>query len=265
MTFDSIEFFVRDGYAQLTLNRPQAMNSFTAAMHAEVRDALTTVACDKAIRALLLTGAGRGFCAGQDLNDRKRQDNDGPIDLGESLDNFYNPLIRSLRHLPKPVVCAVNGAAAGAGANLALACDIVLAARSAKFIQGFCKIGLMPDSGGTWVLPRLVGHARATALTLLGEPVSAEKAADIGMIYQVFDNDQLLPAAQAMCAHLATQPTAALAATKRALLRSLDNSFDAQLDLERDAQRHLGTTADYREGVSAFLAKRKPNFAGDDT
>ncbi len=262
MSFETIEFTRRDGYAQLVLNRPKACNSFTAHMHAEVRQAIDDTAADPTLRALLLTGAGRGFCAGQDLNDRKVTAGDAPVDLGASLDQFYNPLIRALRHLPKPVVCAVNGAAAGAGANLALACDIVLAARSAKFIQGFCKIGLMPDSGGTWILPRLVGHARASALTLLGEPVTAEHAAEIGMIYKAVDSKDLLEQAQSLCAHLATQPAAALAATKRALLQSFDNDFDTQLDLESDAQRTLGATADYREGVSAFLQKRTPRFNG---
>jgi len=234
LTPESIDYSVREGYAQLTLNRPQALNSFTAAMHAEVRDAIATVADDASIRALLLTGAGRGFCAGQDLNDRKVKDGDGPVDLGESLDRYYNPLIRALRHLQKPVVCAVNGVAAGAGANLALACDIVLAAPSAKFIQGFCKIGLMPDSGGTWILPRLVGHARATALTLLGEPISAERAEQIGMIYQVFDDEQLLPAAQALCAHPGTQPTAAPPASTRTLPRTFQHAFYGQHATEAD-------------------------------
>ena len=262
MTFDSIDYTADDGYAQITLNRPQAMNSFTAAMHAQMREALSTAADDATVRAVLLTGAGRGFCAGQDLNDRKVADGETAVDLGASLDAFYNPLIRTIRHLPKPVVCAVNGAAAGAGANLALSCDIVLAARSAKFIQGFCKIGLLPDSGGTWILPRLIGHARAAALTLLGEPITAEHAVEIGMIYRVVDNEQLLAEAQALCAHLATQPTAALAAIKRTLLRSYEHDFDTQLDVERDEQRKLGLTADYREGVSAFLAKRKPNYRG---
>jgi 2-(1,2-epoxy-1,2-dihydrophenyl)acetyl-CoA isomerase len=263
MAFATIEFNLRDRVAQLTLNRPEAMNSFTAAMHAEVAEALDTVAGDADIHALLLTGAGRGFCAGQDLNDRKRSAGAGPVDLGDSLERYYNPLIRRLRHLPKPVVCAVNGAAAGAGANLALACDIVLAARSARFIQGFCRIGLMPDSGGTWVLPRLVGHARAAALMLLGEPVGADDAVAMGMIYRAVDDDRLLQEAQAMAAHLATQPAAALAAIKRTLLSSLDHDFDTQLDRERDEQRVLGAGADYREGVSAFLEKRTPRFTDD--
>lgn len=263
MSFETIEFTVRDRYAQLTLNRPGAMNSFTATMHAEVAQALDTVATDTGIRVLLLTGAGRGFCAGQDLNDRKQTAGSAPVDLGDSLERFYNPLIRRLRHLPKPVVCAVNGAAAGAGANLALACDIVIAARCARFIQGFCRIGLMPDSGGTWVLPRLVGHARASALMMLGDAVTADEAVAMGMIYKAVDDDQLMAHAQTMAAQLASQPAAALASIKRALLKSLDHDFDTQLDLERDYQRVLGASADYREGVSAFLEKRPPRYTDD--
>lgn len=263
MPYETIQYSVQDGYAQLTLNRPKALNSFNEQMHGEVAEAVDAAIGDSRIRALLLTGAGRGFCAGQDLNDRNVAPDAPAVDLGHTLGTLYNPLVRKLRTMNKPVVCAVNGVAAGAGANLALACDIVMAARSARFIQAFCKIGLLPDSGGTWVLPRLVGSARASALALLGEPVNAEQAVAIGMIYKAIDDDALLGEARKLCAHFATQPTAGLAAIKRALLQSLDNSLDAQLDFERDTQRQLGRSADYREGVAAFVQKREPKFTGE--
>ncbi|NNF61326.1 MAG: 2-(1,2-epoxy-1,2-dihydrophenyl)acetyl-CoA isomerase [Gammaproteobacteria bacterium] len=262
MTYETIELRLTDGYAELTLNRPDALNSFNTAMHAEVKDALARVEHDDEIRALLLTGAGRGFCAGQDLSDRQVNKGDDPVDLGHTLDTLYNPLVRKLASLPLPVVCAVNGVAAGAGANIALACDIVLAARSARFIQAFCKIGLLPDSGGTWILPRLVGRARAAALAFLGEPLSASDAADWGLIYRAVDDEQLLPQAREMCAHFATQPTLGLAGIKQALRASWANDFDQQLELERDLQQKLGRSADYREGVAAFLEKRQPTFRG---
>jgi len=219
------------------------------------------VEADPAIRALLLTGAGRGFCAGQDLSDRSFPTGEAP-DLGATLERLYNPLVRRLRALPKPVVCAVNGVAAGAGANLALACDLVLAARSARFIQAFCRIGLIPDCGGTWLLPRLVGEARAKALALLGEPLSAEQAEAWGLIWQVCDDEALLPTAHALCARLASQPTRALGLIKQAIQAGATNDLDTQLDLERDLQRAAGQGDDYREGVAAFLAKRPPAFTG---
>lgn len=257
MSYENITFEITDGVAELTLNRPKALNSFTAAMHQEVAAALSNV---DGVRCLLLTGAGRGFCAGQDLSDR---DPDGePVDLGYTLETYYNPLVRRLRALPMPVVCAVNGVAAGAGANLALACDIVLAARSAKFIQAFAKIGLLPDSGGTWVLPRLIGTARATALALTADPVSAEQAEQWGMIYRVINDGELMAESRELCAHFATQPTLGLTAIKQAMQVGLNNDLDTQLDLERDEQRRLGQSQDYREGVAAFLAKRKPVFKG---
>ena len=183
MTYKTILNEVTRGYVSITLNRPEKLNSFTAEMHGELREALSLVAEDPAIRALLLTGAGRGFCAGQDLSDRAAKPGDAPRDLGQTIDTLYNPLVRALRAMPKPIICAVNGVAAGAGANIALACDIVLAARSASFIQAFCKIGLVPDSGGTYILPRLVGHARAMGLALLGESLSAERAAEFGLVW----------------------------------------------------------------------------------
>ncbi|MFP4137347.1 MAG: 2-(1,2-epoxy-1,2-dihydrophenyl)acetyl-CoA isomerase PaaG [Halomonas sp.] len=256
-------YSVEDGVARLTLNRPDSLNSFNAELHAEMRQALKAVRQDKSVRALLLTGNGRGFCAGQDLSDRNVAPGAEAPDLGESLEKRYNPMLRTLRDLPFPTLCAVNGVAAGAGANIALACDIVLAARSASFIQAFCKIGLIPDSGGTWSLPRLVGMARAKGLAMLGDKLSAEQAAQWGLIWQVVDDEALQDEALTLARHLATQPTRGLALIKRALHASVDNDFDTQLDLERDLQRLAGRTEDYREGVSAFMDKRQPSFKGE--
>jgi 2-(1,2-epoxy-1,2-dihydrophenyl)acetyl-CoA isomerase len=249
----------RDGWTALTLNRPDRLNAFNEAMHRELAAALEEAAGDTC-RAILLTGAGRGFCAGQDLTDRMATDT--APDLGATLDAFYNPLIRRLRSLRKPVICAVNGVAAGAGANIALACDIVLAARSAKFIQSFAKIGLVPDCGGTFFLPRLVGGARARALAMLAESVSAEQAESWGLIWRAVDDISLRQEAEALAAQLATQPTEGLALIKEALNASPSNGLDAQLDLERDLQRKAGRTPDYAEGVRAFLEKRAPRFTG---
>ncbi len=243
--------------AIVTLNRPDKLNSVNAA----VQQALPA-AIDQArdARCLVLTGAGRGFCAGQDLTERTG-DTD-TLDTGRAIEGFYNPLVRQIRGLAMPVIAAVNGVAAGAGANIALACDIVLAARSAKFIQAFAKIGLIPDSGGTFFLPRLVGPARAMGLALLAEPLPAEQAADWGLIWRAVDDDRLMPEARALAQHLAAQPTAGLALIKRAIQAGATNDLDAQLDLERDLQREAGRTADYREGVAAFLAKRPARFTG---
>ncbi len=259
--FETIEFNVDGGLARLTLNRPDKLNSFNAQMHEEVRAALATVEDDD-IRCLLITGNGRGFCAGQDLSNRATATDAEPPDLGESLEQNYNPLIRRLTALEKPVVCAVNGVAAGAGANIALACDIVLAAESASFIQSFCKLGLVPDSGGTWILPRLAGRARALGMALLGEKISARQAEDWGLIWKCVDDDDLQNEALSLASHLATRPTRGLGLIKSAMLASNTNSLDAQLDLERDLQRVAGRSADYREGVSAFLQKRDPEFKG---
>lgn len=261
MHYDSIQFEACDGYAEITLNRPEKLNAFTAAMHRDLADALDRVAGDSGLRAVLLTGAGRGFCAGQDLADPDFP-SASDADLGVPIDTHYNPLVRRLRALERPVICAVNGVAAGAGANIALACDIVLAARSAKFIQAFCRIGLVPDSGGTYSLPKLVGEARAKGMALLGEPVSAEQALDWGLIWRVVDDAALMETARALAAHLATQPTRALALTKQAIHAAATNGMDAQLDLERDLQRTAGQGADYREGLAAFLEKRPPQFTG---
>jgi 2-(1,2-epoxy-1,2-dihydrophenyl)acetyl-CoA isomerase len=258
----TILYQAADGVAMLTLNRPDKLNVFNEAMHAELARALDRVEADPTIRAVLLTGAGRGFCAGQDLGDRVTGEGDAPPDLGATLDRWYNPLVRRICRLERPVVCAVNGVAAGAGANLALNCDIVLAARSAKFMEPFCKLGLVPDAGGTYILPRLVGAARARGLALLGETLSAEQAEAWGLIWRVVDDERLMDEALALARKLATQPTKGLGLIKRALLASASNSVDAQLDLERDLQREAGRTEDYREGVSAFMEKRPATFKG---
>ncbi|MEQ1929878.1 MAG: 2-(1,2-epoxy-1,2-dihydrophenyl)acetyl-CoA isomerase PaaG [Parvularculaceae bacterium] len=263
-TFETIRFSIESGAARLTLNRPDRLNSFTVAMHGEVASALDAVERDKSVRTLLITGAGRGFCAGQDLSDRAvAPGSEGTgADLGESLENRYNPLIRRLTTLAMPVVCAVNGVAAGAGANIAFAADIVIAAKSAKFIQSFANIGLVPDSGGSWILPRLGGQARALGLALTGEPLSAEQAAAWGLIWKAVDDDKLIDEADTLLARFAAAPTRGLAETKRAIRTALSRTLDQQLDLERDLQRALGRTDDYREGVDAFLTKRKPQFQG---
>jgi 2-(1,2-epoxy-1,2-dihydrophenyl)acetyl-CoA isomerase len=249
------------GYRVITLNRPARLNAFTESMHVSLRDALAEAQADENCRALLLTGAGRGFCAGQDLNDRLSEAGKTPV-LGGALEAYYNPLVRRLRAMPFPVVAAVNGVAAGAGCNIALACDIVIAAHSANFIQSFAKIGLVPDSGGTWILPRLVGPARARALALTAEPLSAQKAESWGLIWKAVPDGELANEAHSLCAHFATAPTAGLALIKRALDESWSNDLDAQLDLERELQREASLMPDYAEGVRAFMAKRPPHFTG---
>jgi len=262
MRYESVKFETSNGIGRITLNRPDRLNSFTSAMHAEVRDALAAVKNDATLRVLLLTGAGRGFCAGQDLSDRAVAPGEGAVDLGASIENNYRPLVLALRALPLPVVCAVNGVAAGAGANLALACDIVIATKSASFIQAFCKIGLIPDSGGTYFLPRVVGSARAMGLALLGDKLHAEQAAAWGLIWKCVDDSEFGDAVEGLLTQLAQAPTRGLAEIKRALYASAENTLETQLDLERDIQRELGYSTDYREGVAAFLEKRPPRFSG---
>ena len=262
MSYQTIVFEVSDGIARLTLNRPDRLNSFNTAMHSEVQDALGTLERDASARVLVLTGAGRGFCAGQDLGDRVVAPGGAPPDLGLSIERGYKPLILTLRRLPLPVIAAVNGVAAGAGANIALACDLVIAARSATFIQAFSKIGLVPDSGGTWLLPRLVGHARAMGLALLAEKLPAEQAAQWGLIWRCIDDAQLKEEAGKLIERLAMGPTRGLAAIKMAMQRGWRNELNAQLDLERDLQRELGRSQDYKEGVAAFGEKRAPKFKG---
>lgn len=255
MEYHFIKVQVQDGVQGITLNRPEVLNSFHLAMAREVQDALAVAAADDAIRAVLLTGAGRGFCAGQDLANV-------PADLGETVRAQYNPIIRAIRRLEKPVVCAVNGVAAGAGANLAFACDLVLVSSEATFIQSFSRIGLIPDSGGTFFLPRLVGLARASGLALLGGKVSAAQAREWGLAWEVCEPDALMPRAMELAASLATQPTRGFGLTKQAFNASLSNDLDAQLDLEADLQSAAGRTEDFTEGVAAFRAKRPPVFRG---
>ncbi len=249
------------GYRIVTLNRPDRLNAFNDAMHLALRTAIDEAEADESCRALMLTGAGRGFCAGQDLSDRVARPGESVV-LGEAQEKYYNPLVRRLRALPFPVVAAVNGVAAGAGCNIALACDIVVAAKSAKFIQSFARVGLIPDSGGTWTLPRLVGDARARGLALLAQDLPAEKAAEWGLIWRCVDDDALIYEARRICEHFSIAPTQGLALIKRALNASAGNTLDAQLDLERDLQRAASQTPDYAEGVRAFMEKRKPKFTG---
>ena len=291
MKYESILFETDNGVAILTLNRPDKLNSFTQAMHVELRHALALVKTDPSVRVLLLTGAGRAFCAGQDLNERSvgacgegAQSGTSPgghadapssvssaatqavksaIDLGASVEQYYAPLVLSLRSLAMPVICAVNGVAAGAGANLALACDIVLAAESASFIESFCKLGLIPDTGGTWHLPRLIGPARAAGLAMLGERLDATTAAQWGLIWKCYPDARLMNEALAMAHQLAGGATKALAYTKRALQVSHANTLPEQLRLEADMMRELGQSHDYREGVAAFIARREPRFKGE--
>jgi 2-(1,2-epoxy-1,2-dihydrophenyl)acetyl-CoA isomerase len=261
MPYENILFGVAEGVARLTLNRPEKLNSFSAAMHREVRDALGQVR-EGGTRVLVLTGAGRGFCAGQDLGDRAVASGGKGADLGESIELHYKPLILALHDLPVPVIAAVNGVAAGAGANIALACDLVVAARSASFIQSFCKLGLVPDSGGTWTLPRLVGDARALGLTLLGDKLPAEQAAAWGMIWRCVDDAELPLTVDTLARQLAVAPTRGLVRTRQGIRASWQNSLAGQLDLERDYQRELGWSPDYAEGVAAFTEKRTPRFTG---
>lgn len=256
-------FEVIEGVAEITLNRPGKMNSLNAAIHAALIGRLKQIARDPSVRAVLLTGSGRAFCAGQDLGERKVAPGDAPRDLSQTIEQTWNPLARALRNLEVPIVCAVNGVAAGAGVNIALACDIVLAAQSASFIQSFSRIGLIPDAGGTYYLPRLLGTARAMGVAMLGERITAAQAETWGLIWRVIDDATLMDEARALVRHLATQPTKGLGMLKKAIYASLDHSFEEQLEMERRTQGICGFTKDYREGVAAFLEKRPPRFIGE--
>ena len=260
--FQTINLSISIELCVLTFNRPEKLNSLNSQMHDEIRQAFKEIKRNKRIRCLLITGNGRGFCTGQDLSDRVVSAEDEAPDLSASIEKNYNQHIRNITTLPMPVVCAVNGVAAGAGANIALACDLVFASKSASFIQSFNKLGLVPDSGGTWMLPKLIGHARAMRLCLLGEKVTASSALEMGMISYVCDDESLLDEAMALATQLSKAPTKGLSLIKRAIQVSHDNTLDEQLDLERDMQGTAGRTDDYREGVAAFMAKREPNYQG---
>jgi 2-(1,2-epoxy-1,2-dihydrophenyl)acetyl-CoA isomerase len=257
---DPVLVSLEAGVLRVTLNRPEKLNAFNPALHKGLADAMTRAEAEAAIRCLLITGAGRGFCAGADLGERDMKA--ATIDLGSGLETWYNPLVKRMRALPKPIICAVNGVAAGAGANFALACDIVFAARSASFIQAFVKIGLVPDCGGSYFLPRLAGMQRAMALAMTGERLSAEDAERWGLIWKCVDDAELMQVAEKFSQALAKGPTKSLGLIKQAMYRSADNDLAAQLDLERDLQREIGKGEDYREGVAAFLEKRAPQFKG---
>jgi len=261
MAYNTVEYTVDGGVAMLVLNRPDCLNSFNREMHAEVREVFGEIRQAGAVRCLVLTGKGRGFCAGQDLNERKF-DPDQPPDLGESLRQNYNPLINNITSLEMPVICAVNGVAAGAGVGIALACDIVLAARSASFALSFAKVGLGMDSASSWSLPRLIGLPRARALAMLGEKLTAEVAEQWGLIWKCLDDVNLMEATLAMARYFSTQPTKGLAIIKKELLLSTSHSLDQQLALEAELQGIASRSEDYREGVMAFLEKRKPQFSG---
>ena len=263
--FKFITYDLHDSVATLTLNRPDKLNSLMGAMMLEMFSALGLAAQDKAVRAVVLTGAGRAFCAGQDLADpsmSSKPGSDAPADIGAVVETFYSPLVRRLRAMPKPVICAVNGVAAGAGANIALACDIVVAVQTASFIQPFCKLGLVPDAGGTWLLPQLVGRARAVGLAMLGDKLSAEQAQEWGLIWKCVAVADFETEVSKLARTLAAGPTLGYVRTREAIDAAATNTLDSQLDMERDMQRELGNSRDYAEGVQAFIAKRPPEFVG---
>ncbi|WP_407501534.1 2-(1,2-epoxy-1,2-dihydrophenyl)acetyl-CoA isomerase PaaG [Acinetobacter baumannii] len=262
MDYQNIIAEEKNGIGYLTFNRPKALNSFNVDMHREVAEVLNLWTKNPDVRCVVISGEGRGFCAGQDLGDRVVDPNAEAPDLGYSIETYYNPLIKTIVNMPKPVICAVNGVAAGAGANIALACDLVIAAKSANFVQAFCRLGLVPDSAGTWFLPRAVGHARAMGLALLGDKLPAETAKEWGMIWDVVEDAELKTKVTELAERLAKQPTFGLSLIKKAIHQSSNNTFDEQMLLERDLQRIAGRSEDYREGVQAFMNKREPNFKG---
>ncbi|EHU1481724.1 phenylacetate degradation putative enoyl-CoA hydratase PaaB [Acinetobacter baumannii 144107] len=262
MDYQNIIAEEKNGVGYLTFNRPKALNSFNVDMHREVAEVLNQWTKNPEVRCVVISGEGRGFCAGQDLGDRVVDPNAEAPDLGYSIETYYNPLIKTIVNMPKPVICAVNGVAAGAGANIALACDLVIAAKSANFVQAFCRLGLVPDSAGTWFLPRAVGHARAMGLALLGDKLPAETAKEWGMIWDVVEDAELKAKVTELAERLAKQPTFGLSLIKKAIHQSSNNTFDEQVLLERDLQRIAGRSEDYREGVQAFMNKREPNFKG---
>lgn len=259
MTFDNLNFTIENGVAIITLNRPDKLNSFDNSMGANLQTALDYCLDNAEIRCVLLTGAGRGFCAGQDLEEAIS----GISDIEEHVENKYNPLVRKIRAIEKPVIAAVNGVAAGAGANLAYCCDIIVAAESAKFIQSFVNIGLIPDTGGTYFLPRLVGLHRASIMMMLGEKMTAQEAKEIGLVYKIFPDDELLQGALTLAKRMAQMPTRGIGLTKKALNYSLRNTLNEQLEVEKDLQAQAGRTTDNTEGINAFLEKRKPVFRGE--
>lgn len=262
MDYQNIIAEEKNGVGYLTFNRPKALNSFNVDMHREVAEVLNLWTKNPDVRCVVISGEGRGFCAGQDLGDRVVDPNAEAPDLGYSIETYYNPLIKTIVNMPKPVICAVNGVAAGAGANIALACDLVIAVKSANFVQAFCRLGLVPDSAGTWFLPRAVGHARAMGLALLGDKLPAETAKEWGMIWDVVEDAELKAKVTELAERLAKQPTFGLSLIKKAIHQSSNNTFDEQVLLERDLQRIAGRSEDYREGVQAFMNKRVPNFKG---
>ncbi|MCF1295215.1 2-(1,2-epoxy-1,2-dihydrophenyl)acetyl-CoA isomerase PaaG [Acinetobacter nosocomialis] len=262
MDYQNIIAEEKNGVGYLTFNRPKALNSFNVDMHREVAEVLNQWTKNPDVRCVVISGEGRGFCAGQDLGDRVVDPNAEAPDLGYSIETYYNPLIKMIVNMPKPVICAVNGVAAGAGANIALACDLVIAAKSANFVQAFCRLGLVPDSAGTWFLPRAVGHARAMGLALLGDKLPTETAKEWGMIWDVVEDAELKAKVTELAERLAKQPTFGLSLIKKAIHQSSNNTFDEQMLLERDLQRIAGRSEDYREGVQAFMNKREPNFKG---
>lgn len=259
MIFEDLGFEVKDGVAVITLNRPEKLNSFNNSMGMNLQEALDHCMENDEVRCVLLTGAGRGFCAGQDLEEAIS----GIAEIEEHVETKYNPIVRKIRAIEKPVIAAVNGVAAGAGANLAYCCDIVLASESAKFIQSFVNIGLIPDTGGTYFLPRLVGLHRASVMTMLGEKMSAEEAKDLGLVYKIFADGELMNGAMELAKRMAQMPTRGIGLTKKALNYSLGNTLDEQLAVERDLQGMAGRTSDNTEGINAFLEKRKPVFKGE--